>query len=226
MGKDYSFCSQYVYTVTIYHVICVFGAISQILLLYAFAKDPIKCFRNSGTYLIANLAIADLLTCLQVPVFCFLPTTWKFLSWASEGVSTFTISLIALDRFLLVAYPLKHRVFISGKLVVVLSICFWLTCSAVLAKAFFYSETSVMNTILISMNFLQVAEIVLACTLYGFAYQKLKKQSKGFALENVSDLQRQMKIMKEKKIVTTIILIACIAFVCAVKVNINATLFR
>ena len=220
MGEEYLFCPQYIYTITIFHVICIFGAISQILLLYAFAKDPIKCFRNSGTYLIANLAIADLLTCLQVPVFCFLPTTWKFLSWASEGVSTFTISSIALDRFLLVAYPLKHRVLMSGKLVVVFSTCIWLICSAVLAKAFYYSERSVMNSIIIGMNLLQVTQIVLACLIYGFTYHKLKKQSTGFALENVPELQRQTRIMKEKQFLTTIIIVACIAFVCVVPASI------
>ena len=96
MGEYYSFCPQYVYTVTIYHVICISGAILQIL--YAFVKDPIKCFRNSGTYLIANLAIADLLACLQVPLYCLLQTTWKLVSSARKGVLTLTIRLISLSH--------------------------------------------------------------------------------------------------------------------------------
>ena len=216
MGDPYSFCPRYVYTIPILYVICIFGAISQASLLYAFVKDPLKCFRNSGTYLIANLAITDLLTCFEIPLFCRLPTkllsAMQFISWTSEGVSTFTISSIAFDRFLLVAYPLRHRVLISGKRVVVWSSCIWLICSVVPVKAFFFSQRSVMNSTIIGMNFLQFVLIVLACIVYGFTYHKLRKQSKDFALENVPDRQRQVRVMKEKQFLRTIIVIALIVF--------------
>ena len=49
-------------------VISVFGITSNILLLIAFLKDPLKCFRNSGTYLVMNLSIADCLTSLSCSI--------------------------------------------------------------------------------------------------------------------------------------------------------------
>jgi hypothetical protein len=40
------------------------GVFMHLLLLIALLKDPLKCFRNSGTYLVGNLAVSDFLVCL------------------------------------------------------------------------------------------------------------------------------------------------------------------
>jgi hypothetical protein len=50
--------------------------------------------------------------------------------------------------------------------------------------------------------------------MYGVTYYKLKKQAKNLALQNVSDRQQQARVLKEKRFLTTIILIACISIVC------------
>ncbi len=50
-------------------LIGVLGVISNTLLLVAFRKDPLKCFRNSATYLVMNLSVCDGLTCLFAPFF-------------------------------------------------------------------------------------------------------------------------------------------------------------
>ena len=42
------------------YIVCLTGAISQTVLLVCLLKDPLKCFRNSATYLVANLAVCDL----------------------------------------------------------------------------------------------------------------------------------------------------------------------
>ena len=42
----------------------ILGVVSNVLLLVAFIKDPLKCFRNSGTYLMMNLSVSDCLMCL------------------------------------------------------------------------------------------------------------------------------------------------------------------
>ena len=58
----------YVFSVS-YVVICILGVVSNALLLVAFLKDPPKCFRNSGTYLVINLSVSDCLTSLFSLVF-------------------------------------------------------------------------------------------------------------------------------------------------------------
>ena len=49
-------------------VMPVLGVVSNALLLVAFIKDPLKCFRNSATYLVMNLAVSDSLLCLIAPL--------------------------------------------------------------------------------------------------------------------------------------------------------------
>ena len=44
--------------------IYIFGVVSNGLLLRAFFKDPLKCFKNSATHLVTNLSVSDCLTCL------------------------------------------------------------------------------------------------------------------------------------------------------------------
>ena len=50
-------------------IISVLGVSLNVLLLVAILKDPLKCFRNSGTCLVMNLAVSDCLTCLVAPFY-------------------------------------------------------------------------------------------------------------------------------------------------------------
>ena len=199
--------------------ICILGVISHVLLIIAFVKDPLKCFKNSGTYLVGNLAVSDLLTCLIGPVFQYCtPTEWYWtiqpVLFAPTAVSVLTISSISLDRFLMVVYPMKHRVFMKGKVIIVWSACIWLISFIYPTKAFLLSTSS--DTDQITIHFGVVVVIIFAGLMYGFTYYKLKNQSRNFALENVSNRQQQARVMKEKRFLRTIILIACIAVVCVV----------
>ena len=42
-------------------IISIVAVVSNVLLLVAFIKDPLKCFRNTGTYLVMNLSASDCL---------------------------------------------------------------------------------------------------------------------------------------------------------------------
>ncbi len=55
---------QDTYSVIPLTTICILGVVSNGLLLVAFFKDPIKCFRNSAKHFVMNLSISDCLTCL------------------------------------------------------------------------------------------------------------------------------------------------------------------
>ena len=46
--------------------IYICGVILHLLLLYAFLKDPLKCFKNLGMSFVINLAISDLLVCFTL----------------------------------------------------------------------------------------------------------------------------------------------------------------
>ena len=206
--------------------LCTFGVIAHVFLIVAFIKDPLKCFRNSGTYLVGNLAISDLLTCLISPTFYFFPHflgTWcsvlLFVTHVGAGVSIFTIAAISIDRFLLTVHPMKYRVLVKGKLIVVWLACTWLLSSGPPAKVFLFPSNNADDVVFFCMKIFAGTSIVLSSVMYWLTYHKLKKQSRNFSLESIN-LQVQSRVMKEKYFLRTIILIACIQIACVVPVTI------
>jgi hypothetical protein len=199
------------------YTVCTFGVVSHVLLIIAFIKDPLKCFRNSGTYLMENLAVSDLMTCIFAPFIYFQGSTYLVLQIIGSVaiiVSIFTIASISLDRFLLVVYPMKHRVLMKGKVILVWSAFIWLV-----------GLVTPLKTLLLSTNGTEDLEIMvifatatptISGILYGIIHYKLRKQSNNLALENLSNRQQHARNIKEKRFLRTVILIACIAFVCIV----------
>ena len=202
-------------------IICIFGVISHVFLFIAFIKDPLKCFRNSGTYLVISLAVSDFVLCLVVPFSNHLPQDQEwgrniayFALVSTPTVSTLMISSISLDRFLLIVYPLKHRVLKKGKIVVLWLACVWLIGLALPFKETLFEVSNDRDPFV--GNVLGIVLILLSSVMYAVSCYILKKQSKNLALENISDRQEQARLMKEKQFLRTIILIAGIAFACIV----------
>jgi hypothetical protein len=86
------------------YAVCIAGAISQMVLLICLIKNPLKCFRNSSTYLVANLAVCDLAVVLEM-IFGMFNSLDLYVRSLSHTV----------DRYVMVAYPFKHRLLMSGK---------------------------------------------------------------------------------------------------------------
>ena len=200
------------------YTICIFGAISNFFLIIAFIKDPLKCFRNLGTYFIANLAVSDFLACFVSLFTCCVPTHW-LLAFdlalpVTSIVSFLTIASISLDRFLMVAYPLKHRVMMKGKPVNIWLSFIWIAGFIYPMKECIPHMKTSLHAFIV--NIVAGVIIALSCVIYGFTYHKLQKQSKNVALENLPNRQQQMRFIKEKQFLRTITLIACISFVCSI----------
>ena len=202
--------------------ICIFGVISHVLLITAYVKDPLKCFGNSGTYLMKNLAASDFLTCFIASFSSCVPKNWFWLLrifWIpTTTVSVLTIASISFERFVMVVYPMKHRVLARGKVMTVWSVCIWLFGFIVQFTTFLFFPKEI--TALITVTIFMELVIVIAGIIYGITYYKLKKQSNNLALENVSNQQRQARNTKEKRFLKTIIIIACIEFACVVPTSI------
>ena len=200
--------------------ICILGVVSNGLLLLAFFKDPLKCFRNSATYFVTNLSISDCLTCLFALFFDITASYMteenrkiiSFLVISFASVSLVSLISISIDRFLMVAYPIKHRILMKGKVIVLCLAVIWIfgcSLSGITPlfgrqnKIYFYNSGAV--------------GIALSGVIYAATYHKLKKQSRNIALQNSSESRAQeIRILKEKKFLNTIILIACVAFLCIV----------
>ena len=200
-------------------IICFLGAISNVLLLVAFIKDPLKCFRNSGTYLVMNLSVSDSLVCLLGPFFLGIgneilgtvsQSIIECLIFSFGGISFFSITSISIDRFLMVAYPIKHRILIKGKVIILWVAAIWIA-SCVISSLF---QVYIPNNRSI-VNVCSIIAILLSAVMYSSTYYKLKKQSRNLAAVNTNESRAQeIRNLKEKRFLNTIIIITCVSVGC------------
>lgn len=208
------------FMIVILYAICVFGAISQVLLITAFVKDPLKCFKSlTCTYLVGNLAVSDLFSCLCPPIAYFVPRRWYWAiqlpMWLGIHVSILTIVSMSLNLVFMVVFPLKHRAFMKKKVIAVWLACVWFACSIFPTKVFILSSMNRKRDYFI-MSFVEVALMLFASIMFGLTYRELRKQSKNFSLENLSNDQRKMRVAKEKQFLSAIIVITSTALACIV----------
>ena len=201
-------------------VMPVLGVVSNALLLVAFIKDPLKCFRNSATYLVMNLAVSDSLLCLIAPLHLTKITVKTnshsivdFLLHYFAGVSFLSIISISIDRFLMVAYPIKHRILMKRKTIVLWIATIWITMCLGLSSLRLHT----FRNRHVTQYTVSTIAVTLSAVLYSLTYYKLKKQSRNMALQNSTEGRAQeIQILKEKRFLKTIIIIACVAFTCVI----------
>ena len=198
-------------------IISLPGAILNILLLIVFLKDPLKCFRNSATYLVANLTTSDRATCsffllLQLVLHLFGQNTIFncFMYWLVT-TSCVSIASISIDRFLMVAYPIKHRILIKGIFMIVWLAAIWIV--SFLPSVFFYYDDDDKIYGHMFLYTFNIIVVMVSAVMYSLTYYKFKKQSKNISLQNSSEGHAQeIRIKKEKRFLYTIVIISCIAF--------------
>ena len=206
-------------------IICSLGAVSNLLLLVVFIKDPLKCFRNSGTYLVMNLAVSDCLLCLLASFLHVLKElnrteyshpVFQSLTFLFPCVSSVSITSVSLDRFLIVAFPIKHRILIKGKVLVSWIAAIWIVGCIIPVLQWLPINSHMMDKSQ-PVKIFAVIAIMLSAVMYSSTYYKLKKQSRNIALQNSTESRAQeMRIIKEKRFLNTIVIIASIALACVV----------
>lgn len=202
------------------YCISLIGIISHLMLLAAYMIDPLKCFKNSGTYLLANLAVSDLLVCLaiflrmsslkSIMVLYFLVLFFPF-------GSLLTLISISIERFIIVAYPLKNRILKKKGVKFVWMMCIWLVSFVPVGKQLIFGPETFDDIVNVSLGIILV---LFATFIYALTYRKLKRHSQDIALQSSSAETRcnATRIAKDKRFLRTIILIAVIALVCLLPV--------
>ena len=210
-------------------VICFLGIASHSLLLYAFYKDPLKCFKNSGTILVINLGAADFLKCLvSFFLFSVKVAVWnnilRTLVYVAKFGSTLTISSISFDRFLLVAYPIKHSYLIKGRRFIILPACIWLMSAVFPMKIAIFGKHPFDSP---GINATTAIMFVFSAVMYALTYFKLKKQSRNMqALQrSIESRAQKIRVLREKQFLRTIVVIACIAVITTVPASLLRTVF-
>ena len=197
-------------------IIGAFGVVLHVLLLIVFIKDPLKCFRNSATYLVANLAVSDLIASLIGP-YLILFRHWilYIITVIALGVSLVAIVSIAADRYLMVAYPFKHHYLMSGKKIIIWITIVWILISSCGVAAFFLFPMSAYSFSVDICVAVAVAIVTVTGVLYVLTCISLRRQTRNLALHNASGSNRSeaTRLLKEKQFVRTILLVACIAVI-------------
>ena len=203
-------------------IITIVGVASNVLLLVAFGKDPLKCFRNSGTYLVMNLSVTDCLTCVLAPFSHAITIAdsrliFEYLLQWMASVSLALILAVSIDRFILVAYPIRHHALVNGKLIALWLAAAWVVSFILPVLRWIASSTWNFKTKNTSNCVFVIIIIIFSALFYASTYYKLKKQSRNIAsqVSNESRAQ-QLRLLKETQFLKTIMLVACIAFVCTV----------
>ena len=139
-------------TVTLYIIVILFGALGNTLVVVTVVKT--KRLWNATNIFIANLAMADILVCVfDLPLNLYYQITddWVFgktmchVMMSAFAVvvytSTLTLTMIAIDRFILIVYPLRNRMSITVALLLVVVIAVVsMTVAAPIAIYASYSE--------------------------------------------------------------------------------------
>ena len=181
------------------------GVVSHSLLLICLLKDPLKCFRNSATYLIMNLALSDFLVStvrlLQMLLFERI-STLAYISNSVMLASLFSIFSIAIDRFILTVHPFKHRVLLNGRRITIWIATIWLPCFCSLVKELIADHEHTIDRIIYNTIFIVFTSVTFL--IYILTYLSLKKRGQEISQRQTQSGNR----VAEKAFLKTIMIVA------------------
>ena len=183
------------------YMLCCVGVLANVMLLIAFIKNPLKCFRNSAAYLVGNLAVSDSIYNLFLMVNISLnhrkniADHFLFISFYSSMTTIFSI---ALDRFLMITYPFKHRILMSKRRMAVWIAIIWFVSSVHAVKRIFVTSD---NDGRIKPGIGSVL-IILTGILYCKTYLALRRQNKSMAGKKAVFSSRQKGNASKKNVLT------------------------
>ena len=136
----------------------------------------------------------------------------RFIAFALTAAPILTITSISIDRFLLIAYAIKHSCLINGKVLIIWPACIWLLGITIPAKEVIFGNQSYDW---MSISCFIAITVIPSAVMYALTYFKLKKQSRKMqALQgSIESRAKKIRILKEKQFLKTIVIIACIAVI-------------
>ena len=200
------------------------------LLLLAICRDPLRCLRNPTVYLIANLAVADLLVgffvgyCravenyllyrgLQTPL--LLNTVQYIIAGSALFAAVYSIIAMSLDRFVAVSDPTNYRTKVTVKRVKLCFFTIWPTAPffAVLPAAG-VRKLDFLVAYCYSHFFLPAIILTL---VYIVIFKRLSKKLQ--ALDKVvhpktTDSITRKTLHRDRKLAATILLVLLTFYVC------------
>ena len=192
----------------LYFTLCT-GILSHLLLLICLIKDPLKCFRNSATYFIMNLALSDFLVCtvgLLRTIFGEKISAVGHISDTAMLGSMFSIFSIAIDRYMLTVHPFKHRALLNGRIIAIWIVSMWVPSFYPLVKILIIGPDRKMDRLIYEIVFM----IFLSVTffIYTLTYFTLKKREREISQQQSQSRNRIL----QQAFLKTIMIVAFVQF--------------
>ncbi len=179
----------------VYSFIMLCGTVANCLLLFAIYRDPLKCFRNSTTIFILNLAISDLLNnCVNLSEL-FLSLTnaggvyglsdlcgkMVMFSFDCSFYSTFPcVFSMAVERYLAISRPLWHKVYVTRHICRSWIVALWLFIFACAGTGIALRNSIYHNAVLSCFMLLFFFGTII---IYFFAFLSVRRQRQ--AIDNI-----------------------------------------
>ena len=121
----------------------------------------------------------------------------RFIAFALTAAPILTITSISIDRFLLIAYAIKHSRLIKEKLLIIWPACIWLLGITIPAKEVIFGKQSYDW---MSISCFIAITVIPSAVMYALTYFKLKKQSRKMqALQgSIESRAQKIRILKNR----------------------------
>lgn len=202
----------------------------NVLVLLAIIIDPNHNLRSPFSFLVANLAAADLI------VGCFaLPMSVEFYireslnssaivittrdharrigSFISTTASLFSLAALTVDRFIAITYPMKYRAKLCPERTALVSACLWI-CS--ISFPFLYFKVGYLKYQFVFANTAVVATFIVLCLTYAKVFKSFKREIQRWDSLNTGtseDNLVKIRAMKWEKKVTKTFLVMLVLFI-------------
>ncbi|KAJ7356379.1 hypothetical protein OS493_025489 [Desmophyllum pertusum] len=213
----------------------IVAVVGNFLLCVTIYKDPYRRLRSTASYLVVNLAVADLLTGLITePLYAafeisnFIEKKFNILYVIGESTayvfvnaSILSILSLALDRYIAVKYPLSHGQKMDRNRIFTIIVLVWTYSLLFSMLRFMGVSQDVFYWLDLHVNYTLFAGILIG--LYVCIYFTIKHQlaqslrTQGYNSEtrrqpNHNEIETKMK--SEKKMTRTVFLLVLVAIAC------------
>lgn len=215
-----SFCS----------ILSLTAVTGNILVLLAVVIDPNRNLRSPFNFLVANLAVADLIVgCFALPMsveayirealsedYQILPrdNARRVGYFISCTASLFSLAALTVDRFIAITYPMKYRIKLNSRRTAAISLILWIIS---IGFPFLYFEVGYLKYQFFFANTAVVSTFAVLCLTYAKVFQSFKSQVKNWDnLHSGPDSENYAKrraIKWEKKVTKTFIIMLAL-FIC------------
>ncbi|XP_028400573.1 lysophosphatidic acid receptor 1-like [Dendronephthya gigantea] len=206
---------------TIISSILIFiGFICNLILLICMIKDPLHIFRNPSSYLIINLAIADMESCVAQLIFNGLLIVGQLdtarlvfesgITFFGPDVSFMCLLSLAIERYLCVTKPILYRVHFTGKKIVALIAFIWFLHIARVAGIIYSLKADIVDIkdVKIITLFLHVV-FILFCLICNIATMSHFNKTRARELqEGTGNHAPSARVRTQRRFVVTMVIIS------------------